>query len=56
MENRALSLPIQVPGCERSRRRAAGVNKLMAQRSKRFPEDMDFIVALDYPRARSPKA
>src|SRR5712672_1816176 len=30
---------------------AAGVNKLMAQMKQRFPEDMDFIVALDTTRA-----
>src|SRR6202051_623530 len=30
---------------------AASVNKLMAQMKQRFPEDMDFIVALDQTRA-----
>src|SRR5712691_1124591 len=30
---------------------AAGVNKLMAQMKQRFPEDMDFVVALDTTRS-----
>jgi HAE1 family hydrophobic/amphiphilic exporter-1 len=30
---------------------AAGVNKLMAQMKQRFPEDMDYVVALDTTRA-----
>jgi len=30
---------------------AAGVNKLMAQMKQRFPEDMDFVIALDTTRA-----
>ena len=30
---------------------AAGVNKLMAQMKERFPEDLDFVVALDTTRA-----
>src|SRR2546430_3215197 len=30
---------------------AAGVNKLMAQMKQRFPEDMDYVIALDQTRA-----
>jgi len=30
---------------------AAGVNKLMAKMKERFPEDMDYVVALDTTRA-----
>ena len=34
---------------------AAGVNKLMAKMKERFPEDLDYVVALDTTRVRSRK-
>src|SRR6266404_159739 len=46
----AIIATYQLPGSN-AVEAAAGVNKLMAQMKERFPEDMDFVIALDTTRA-----